>query len=111
MSTPKFIRLFLALLLLATFTLGVTPKKLLHTWLASHTDSKPPAVENHLNSIGVAGFHCNVDQLVAESPFDGATTALSVVRVAHCPVHHAAVLYSFFSLHHFHNELRGPPVA
>ena len=100
---------FSAILLLAVFVLGITPKKTLHTWFANHTDSTSKIPDGKTQQLTKAGFNCNCDDLVAESHFISFSHAIAISN---------PVFYSFFSfnitpsvsLSLFHNNLRGPPL-
>jgi hypothetical protein len=110
MRKNNIIRTFLAALMLTVFAFSVTPKILLHNLVADHKDT--PINSNHSNKeqFSKAGFNCNCDNLVVESPFvnDFFPVQLSVEK-------QFAQQQTFFknyfnSLHHFYFELRGPPV-
>lgn len=93
------------------FALSITPKKILHDLLVDHQDD----IAYHLQSAPLiikAGFHCDTENQVAESPF---TTTPTVVLPE-------PMLFSFIAhnenttgcLHAttvFHYSLRGPPAT
>ncbi len=97
-------------MLIGSFALSITPKKILHNWIADHQDRVPVAVQDlGSKTVAMAGYHCNVDSLVVESPFQ---------LFAYTSPQNESILFglviveplaSFFSLHHFYSELRGPP--
>jgi hypothetical protein len=97
-----------SILLLLVFTLGITPKKTLHTWFANHTDSTSKIPESKTPQLSNAGFNCNCDDLVAESHF----LTFSTFAVVNLPSVHSFIsvfILPFQSLSLFHNNLRGPP--
>ena len=59
----------LAVLLLAVFALSITPKLTLHQLVADHTDLVTAIDNTDSEKVSTAGFKCDCDQLVAESPF------------------------------------------
>ena len=79
--------------------------------VADHKDQSLDKAAQHGTMVGVAGYHCNTDNLVTNTPFNlyiqpfilPATTTISVDK--------GVMIASFYSLHHFYSELRGPPVA
>lgn len=99
---------FSSILLLLVFTLGITPKKTLHTWFANHKDSTSSIPNGKTQQLTKAGFNCNCDDLVAESHF---ITFINVINL-HISVDHPLVSStetSFLSRSLFHIDLRGPP--
>jgi len=98
-----------SILLLLVFTLGVTPRKTLHTWFANHTDSPSKIPDGKTQQLTKAGFNCNCENLVAESHFIASN---SPVKINILSVHSFVSFYipSFVSLSLFHNNLRGPPL-
>ncbi|MEP7256795.1 MAG: hypothetical protein ABI687_00350 [Flavitalea sp.] len=97
-------------LLLAVFAFGMTPKIFLHDLFAEHTDfslslNKYP----HTNQVDKAGFRCNCDHLVVESPF---TDQADRVELS-IPVFFSDLQEHFFYDYHFTSpffySLRGPP--
>lgn len=112
LSIPaSILRRFLAGFLLLLFAFSITPKKVLHDWMVSHTDGLGAAPQSELVQVSKAGFNCDCQQLVAESPFLSDSQAIdlnlsreyfTVPRAYYCPVHTIA----FFS-----HSLRGPPAV
>jgi hypothetical protein len=83
-----FTRQLLAALMLCVFLFGITPKKLLHTIVANHTDSVPYKTDAAKpTQVSTAGFNCQVENLVAESPFEptGNAEATSAPRFYYLP--------------------------
>ena len=96
--------------MLAVFAFSVTPKILLHNLVADHKDT--PIKSNHSNQeqFSRAGFNCNCDNLVVESPFlnDFIPVDLSVEK--QFALQKISYADNFHSLNYFYFELRGPPV-
>ncbi len=106
---PVFVKRVIAIFLLAVFTLGITPKKTLHSLLANHTDSTFKANDGKLQQLSKAGFNCQCDNLVAESNFI-AGIDLIIISPAVSHAHFTSYYTSFFSLPHLLFNLRGPPM-
>jgi hypothetical protein len=110
MRKNNVIRSVLATLMLAVFAFSVTPKILLHNLVADHKDTPIKSNYSNQEQFSKAGFNCNCDNLVVESPFvnDFIPVDLSIAK-------QFAKQQTFFrdnsnSLHYFYFELRGPPV-
>jgi hypothetical protein len=98
--------------LLIVFALGITPKQALHDWLANHEDATHPHCNyGDTTHYGSYGFHCDCDNLVAESPF---TYQENIIE------HNALPVFAGrpgFIAHRFYAEapgvssLRGPPAV
>jgi len=110
MRKNYIIRSVLATLMLAVFAFSVTPKILLHNLVADHKDT--PIKSNHSNQeqISKAGFNCNCDNLVVESPFVNDFTPVDLSIEKQFAKQKIFFKNNFFSLQHFYFELRGPPV-
>ena len=99
--------------LLVLFAFSITPKKLLHDLVATHTDTKPGTFlsNTHTAQIHKSGINCQVDQLIVESPF----LELVIHKVVTLPAtendfYPRRCYFSFF-LPLINNSLRGPPNA
>ncbi len=105
---PLFIKKYITIFLFGVFTLGITPKKTLHTLLAKHTDNTAKSNDGKTDHINKAGFNCKCDNLVAESNF--IATVLSKINIR--SAYSSLVIYnksSFCSFPRFFFDLRGPP--
>ena len=111
LKSNPFIRSFVSLLLISVFVLSITPKKTIHSWIADHIDQSSTSASNQRTMIAVYGYHCNTDNLVAESPFNIFIQPFLFTAPSICSVERGVIIFSFYSLHHFYSELRGPPVA
>ena len=112
MNTRYIIRQLLAGFLLILFAFSITPRQTLHDWLANHVDREHPHCSyGDVTHYGVYGFHCDTDNLVAESPFTHQVVlfefrqpAVFAARPGFAPHHYYAATHFFFSL-------RGPPAV
>jgi hypothetical protein len=97
-----------SILLLFVFTLGITPKKTLHNWFATHKDSTSTIPGGVTQQITKAGFICSCDDFVAESHFVSVSSFVTI----NIPVLRSVISFhnaEFISLSLFFFKLRGPP--
>jgi len=104
-----YITKFLSGLLLIIFALSITPKRFLHDMIAKHSDSRPGKNNDSPYQLANSGYHCDCDNLVAESAFVGEQPVFSF------PVFTSFASYtvkdiSFSSVPGIYSTLRGPPV-
>jgi len=92
------IRQFLAGVLLIIFAFSITPKKALHDWLANHTDKTSTPLLGHGAVISTAGFNCDCDNLVAESPFTGSSGQFDFSTLQVFAPQQAFVPYRFYAV-------------
>ena len=109
LNSRLFIKKFIAVLLLGIFTLGITPKKTLHSLLANHTDSSSKPIDGKGKQLSKAGFNCKCDDLVAESNFIAGTSFIITIPSSFHSIF-SSYYSSFISLPHLFFNLRGPPV-
>ena len=95
--------------MLALFALSVTPKIVIHSLVARHTDNRPALRQDKADQLNKAGFHCTIDNLVVESPFLDYTVSIELGLPPAFPVHQPASLEGYPSSSHFIFRLRGPP--
>ncbi|MEO6719794.1 MAG: hypothetical protein ABIN67_05475 [Ferruginibacter sp.] len=112
MKKNTTIRFINALALSLLFLLSNTPKKLVHSIFANHTDLKNGEAASHEGeNLVPLSFHCQCDNLVVESPF----TIHLVYTSVNFPKQYrkfAASLYNDIPLVYlFTSALRGPPVT
>jgi hypothetical protein len=70
-ANQSIISKFIAASLFVLFLLSITPKKILHDLVACHTDTSSSSTQKNTPvAVEKAGFHCQLDNLVAESPFE-----------------------------------------
>ncbi len=116
LSKRDTIRQIVSFLLLGVFAFSITPKKVLHNWIANHTDqafalanvysAKNPGT----TALKVAGFHCNTDNLVTESPFEIGIEPENLLCKTIYTVDPLAAFTSLLTQQLFYSELRGPPI-
>jgi hypothetical protein len=107
----SILKRFLSGALLVLFALSITPKKVLHDWIVNHNDGIAASAKADTDQLHKAGFNCNVQNLVAESPFMAAQQSIAFMPL---PVHSlqpAAALPEIFTTHCFFFEHRGPPTT
>jgi len=111
LKAQPIIRQFLAGLLLIVFAFSITPRQVLHDWLANHEDGVTHCSLGDVTHFSTDGFHCNCDNLVAESPFT-CQDGLFEFRPAqvYAPMQ-GAVLPCFYVQTPFFFSLRGPPAV
>ncbi len=65
------IRSMLAGFFLLLFAFCITPKQTMHNLVASHSDAgaNSKVSDPYQSQLTKAGFHCQVDNLITESPF------------------------------------------
>jgi hypothetical protein len=103
----------LAVIFLVLFAYGITPKITLHNLVASHRDGreKKSLPDPNSTQLSKAGFNCQCDNLIIESPFVAATESLVVMPQASYPVFCDAFVANVYSSTVFHYSLRGPPAC
>jgi len=90
------------------FALSITPKRFLHEVFAKHSDSRTKKNTDKPFQLTYQGFNCEVDNLVAQSPFESYQYSLAFTSFSSfLPYIFSNV--SFSSTEHIHSSLRGPP--
>jgi len=97
--------------MLIIFGFSITPKIILHNIVADHKDTPFQSSHNSSAQLFAAGFNCNCDNLVVESPFTNDFNPLQLKAAIFFKLHFADVITDFYSQHHFYSELRGPPAG
>ena len=97
--------------LLILFAFSITPKKVLHDLVVDHADTIVSDHSEEFSHFHTTGFHCNLDNLVAESPFTAQHDHFEFIPVLSFPVQQEAFLYSYYADTCFFSELRGPPAT
>ena len=106
-----YIRKFTALLLLVIFSLSSTPKRFLHHVFANHTDCVTYQQKSfYQHSISKHTFHCQIDQLVVESPFENTEFFLSTHLLTFSENVKSKCNQKVLSQYISNKSLRGPPV-
>lgn len=96
--------------MLALFTLSVTPKIVIHALVAHHTDSHLALGHDQSDQYNKSGFHCNVDNLVVESPYLNYSISIHLQAPEAFPIHQIRADHQFHSYTDHIFGLRGPPV-
>jgi hypothetical protein len=110
MRKNYIIRNVLATLMLAVLAFSVTPKILLHNLVADHKDTPIKSNCSNQEQFSKAGFNCNCDNLVVESPFVNDFIPVDLSIAKQFVQQQTFFKNNFHSLHYFYFELRGPPV-
>jgi hypothetical protein len=97
-------------LLLFVFILSITPKQWLHDLVTNHKDSWAVSFAGK-QTITSTGFHCNCDNLVAESPFIYYDGPAEPGIAASFVLHQTATSGRIISSYHYFSSLRGPPAG
>lgn len=109
MLRSKTIRSLAALLLLFAFTLGITPKLYLHDILAGHTDTPVEVNYEGHERVSQSGFHCDVNNLVATSPFTDEANEVALICPAEYYSFQTELSSLFIKATYSFIESRGPP--
>ena len=81
----------------------------MHDLFASHKDSSFSINDSKDQQIGWAGFRCNCENLVVESPFiENHFPKVIEITPAHS-AHYTEDAVSFLAAHKHDSHLRGPP--
>ena len=111
MRKAHIIRYFLAAPLMALFAFAITPRIILHDAVAHHKDTPFATNDKQDAQLNNAGFNCNCDNLVVESPFTGELEVQSL---------HVLTMYlvlpvprgeNLSFIRRFYSKLRGPPTS
>lgn len=107
------IRHILALLFLVLFAYGITPKITLHNLVASHRDgrTKSTLTDTHATQLSKAGFNCQCDNLIIESPFVAEAEPLVVIPQVYYPVFCGEFVADVYTSTVLSYSLRGPPAC
>ncbi len=107
----EWLRSFSAGLLLLLFTFSITPRKDLHDFLANHRDTPVKAGFPGTTRLNAAGFHCNCETLVVESPFIDEIHSYELRGPGSWSCSPAVAINSMYSTPVLSACLRGPPFA
>ena len=85
------------------------PKRFLHNAFAQHIDQKSKPDNGKPYQLSTAGYNCDQDNIVAESPFEGAAHiyennlpfVFTTYRIDN---------FSFLSIQEIYSRFRGPPM-
>ena len=90
------------------FAFSITPKKTLHDWIVSHTDGVSTA-KSDAAQVTKAGFNCNYQNLVAESPFTADSQYVDLTLPRAYVILSDALSSQIYATDLFFHSLRGPP--
>jgi hypothetical protein len=99
----------LAAFMLAVFAFSITPKILLHNFVANHKDTPFTSNFEKTAQFHKAGFNCSCDNLVVESPFTDDFSPVQITVQTFFPSRIARDINNFRNGYHFYLTLRGPP--
>ncbi|NII23707.1 hypothetical protein HB364_01350 [Pseudoflavitalea sp. X16] len=104
----SILRRSLSGILLVLFAFSITPKKTLHDWIVSHTDGVS-TTKSDAAQVTKAGFNCNHQNLVAESPFTADSQYIDLTLSRAYAILSAALSSRVYATDLFFHSLRGPP--
>jgi len=110
MKGGTVIKAFLAGVLLVLFAFSITPKLTLHDLVADHTDWSGVCAAPCKDHIEPTGPHCEITQLVAESPFTLYEQVFPLVTLKVYSGYTGLAIPSCHSCYRCFTEQRGPPV-
>lgn len=96
-------------MLLLFFTLSITPRLYLHDIFASHQDMITKS-SSHEAELKKDGYSCNLNELVATSPFTESATAVTIETPLYFPELHVRYTSQVASATPQFFALRGPPL-
>jgi hypothetical protein len=103
------LRRSLAGILLVLFAFSNMPKKVLHDWIVSHTDGVSNQAKSTLTQVSKAGFNCECQSLVAESPFTADSQHIDLGFYQDYSLAPCSFSSQVHSTTLFSHSLRGPP--
>lgn len=109
MQKHPAIRRFAAGVMLMLFVLSIMPRLYLHDVFASHKDIAND-ISQHLTTIEKDGFSCDLNDLVATSPFTEASTTIVFNTEIDFPVLHTRYTSQIATAAPECFSLRGPPM-
>jgi hypothetical protein len=106
------IQRLLSSFLLVLFAFSITPKKVLHDLVANHRDTHSKAwSDNSTTKIVKAGFNCNTEDLVVESPFIENSCSTELPEPPTLSLIFSERPENCYYFHQLFAELRGPPAT
>ena len=107
MKSSQIIKGIIGGFLLCVFAVGITPKQVLHDALTHHQHI--PGKEKNGASVSKDRFNCDEENFVAESPFVDQDNTIILIAPETFQVSPNLFFTSYFFIHQFFFELRGPP--
>ncbi len=105
------IRSIVAGLMLIVFTFSITPRNILHSWLATHSEIAKKSTCPQQHQVATQIFSCHCNSVVAESPFKATEifSPLSLITVFELVQERNVVCSPLTGFYYF--SLRGPPAT
>jgi len=97
--------------MLVVFAFAITPKRFLHNLVANHNDTTYRKLTTGKTELSKAGFNCQVDNLVATSPFTNTNEKPEIEHPVFLFSYVQDVIASYLPSSHISVSLRGPPPA
>jgi hypothetical protein len=101
----------LAGVLLLLFAFSITPRKIIHDFLATHKDKTALSASSGSINVNKASYNCKCDHIVVESPFTWQDNRLAYLDFQSFLHYSDKIEHGFCSFGFFFFELRGPPFA
>ena len=92
------------------FALSITPKLILHQVVATHEDLVS-TTDKKTEKVSPAGFSCDCNHLVVESPFADDVIFLKIEQTAGYNPFQGSRYITFLRTTFHSTDLRGPPVV
>jgi hypothetical protein len=105
----RLIRRVLAAFMLAVFAFSITPKIILHHFVANHEDTPYTSNFEKTAQIHKAGFNCSCENQVVESPFTDDFGPNQICVRTFFPFRLIRDTEDFYTAQFFYRTLRGPP--
>lgn len=96
---------------MALFAFAITPRIILHDAVAHHKDTPFATNDKQDAQLNKAGFNCNCESLVVESPFTSILEVESLQLLTMYAPLPAVGKENLSFIHRFYSKLRGPPVT
>ena len=107
----SYTKRILGFFLMVLFGFSMMPKKTIHDLFAKHKDSTGLVRDSKVDQISWAGFHCNCENLVVESPFIGEQIYPAFISFPSSGPRYNDHLTTLCCPHHNDLNLRGPPFS
>ena len=110
LNTNKYIRKFIAIVLLAIFALSNTPTKYLHQFFANQIDFRDKIFNNSkIPQLSVTGLNCHCESNVVIAPYNLSSSFEVNPLLPTVTDYPAAIEYSLILFQSISFGLRGPP--
>lgn len=110
LNINKYIRKFIAIVLLAIFALSNTPTKYLHHFFANHIDLRDKIFNNSkIPQLSVTGLNCHCENNVVIAPYTLSSSFEVKPILTRVMGYHGSLEYSLILFQSISFGLRGPP--